>query len=34
MGAGERGDGLAPFAGGLVAKDGVGEETTTAGRTC
>jgi len=34
-GAGERGDGLAPFVGGLVAKDGVeGEETTAAGRTC
>jgi len=33
-GAGGRGDGPVPFAGGLGAKEGVeGEETTTAGRT-
>ena len=33
-GAGERGDGLAPFTGGLLAEEGVGEETTTVGRAC
>lgn len=34
-GAGERGDGITPFVGGLVTKEGVvGEETTTVGRTC
>lgn len=31
-GAGERGDGLAPFVGGLVTKEGVGGEGIT--RTC
>jgi hypothetical protein len=34
-GAGERGDGVAPFVGGLVAEEEVeGEETTTVGRAC